>query len=99
MKIVVDHRATQSGVWECLATLPDVELKWGNLPTGDYIVDSKAIFERKTACDFAASLIDQRLFSQAKRCLTSLCAQRSLLKGPPMARTRSVSAGKLYKAL
>jgi ERCC4-type nuclease len=27
----------------------------------------RAIFERKTASDFAASLIDQRLFSQAKR--------------------------------
>jgi ERCC4-type nuclease len=67
MLLVVDHRESQSGVWEYLAALPDVQLKWGNLPTGDYIVDNAAIFERKTASDFASSLIDQRLFSQAKR--------------------------------
>ena len=67
MQLVVDHRESQSRVWEYLAALPDVQLRWGHLPTGDYIVDNAAIFERKTASDFAASLIDQRLFSQAKR--------------------------------
>jgi DNA excision repair protein ERCC-4 len=52
---------------ECLAALPGVRLRWEKLWTGDYIVEEGAIFERKTASDFAASLIDQRLFSQAKR--------------------------------
>jgi DNA excision repair protein ERCC-4 len=66
-EIIVDYRENQSAVWEYLSTLPDVRLRWENLPTGDYIVERRAIFERKTAPDFAASLIDQRLFSQAKR--------------------------------
>jgi DNA excision repair protein ERCC-4 len=65
--IIVDHREKQSAVWEHLSTLPTVQLEWKNLPTGDYLVDGGTIFERKTASDFAESVMDQRLFSQAKR--------------------------------
>jgi DNA excision repair protein ERCC-4 len=65
--IVLDHREKQAQVWEHLSTLPNVQLEWRTLPTGDYIVDGETIFERKTASHFAASIIDQRLFSQAKR--------------------------------
>lgn len=66
-EIIVDHRESKSGVCEYLSALADVRLRWENLSTGDYIVEQLGIFERKTASDFAASLIDQRLFSQAKR--------------------------------
>jgi DNA excision repair protein ERCC-4 len=66
-QVIADHRESKSGVGECLAALPDVRLRWEKLLIGDYIVGEVAIFERKTASDFAASLIDQRLFSQAKR--------------------------------
>jgi len=67
IEIIADYRENQSSVWEYLSALPDVRLRWKDLSTGDYIVEQGAIFERKTASDFAASLIDQRLFSQAKR--------------------------------
>jgi DNA excision repair protein ERCC-4 len=66
-EIIADHRESKSGVWKYLSAFADVQLRWENLSTGDYIVEQLAIFERKTASDFAASLIDQRLFSQAKR--------------------------------
>jgi ERCC4-type nuclease len=66
-EITADHRESKSGVCEYLSALADVRLRWENLSTGDYIVERLGIFERKTASDFAASLIDQRLFSQAKR--------------------------------
>ena len=66
-QVIADHRESKSGVGEYLAALPGVRLRWEKLWTGDYIVEEGAIFERKTASDFAASLIDQRLFSQAKR--------------------------------
>ena len=66
-EIIADHRERKSAVWEYLSALADVRLRWENLSTGDYIVEQLGIFERKTASDFAASLIDQRLFSQAKR--------------------------------
>ena len=62
IQVVADHRESKSRVGEYLAALPDVRLRWENLSTGDYIVEEGAIFERKTASDFAASLIDQRLF-------------------------------------
>jgi len=67
IEIIADYRENQSSVWEYLSALPAIQLQWQNLSTGDYIVQQGAIFERKTASDFAASLIDQRLFSQAKR--------------------------------
>ena len=66
-QVIADHRESKSGVGEYLAALPGVRLRWENLSTGDYIVEEGVVFERKTASDFAASLIDQRLFSQAKR--------------------------------
>jgi DNA excision repair protein ERCC-4 len=66
-EIIADHRESKSAVWEYLSAFADVQLRWENLSTGDYIVEQLAIFERKTASDFAASLIDQRLFSQPKR--------------------------------
>ena len=66
-QVIADHRESKSGVGEYLAALAGVRLRWENLSTGDYIVEEGAIFERKTASDFAASLVDQRLFSQAKR--------------------------------
>src|SRR6201987_5741854 len=66
-EVIADHRESMSGVGGDLAALPGVRLRWENLSTGDYIVEQGAIFERKTASDFAASLLDQRLFSQAKR--------------------------------
>lgn len=35
------------------------------LKTGDYLIDKKIVIERKTAMDFAQSIIDGRLFKQA----------------------------------
>jgi ERCC4-type nuclease len=67
IQVVADHRESKSRVGEYLAALPDVRLRWENLSTGDYIVEEGAIFERKKASDFAASLNDQRLFLEAKR--------------------------------
>jgi DNA excision repair protein ERCC-4 len=67
IEVIADYREMNSGVGEHLLALPGVQLQWRNLPVGDYIIVEGAIFERKSASDFAASVIDQRLFSQAKR--------------------------------
>jgi DNA excision repair protein ERCC-4 len=77
-EIIVDHREAQSGVWEHLSKLPDVRLHWENLRTGDYVVERSVVFERKTAADFADSIIDERLFLQAKR-LTGLSLRSALI--------------------
>src|ERR1700757_1338007 len=82
-EIIADHRESKSAVWEYLSAFADVQLRWENLSTGDYIVEQLAIFERKTASDFAASLIDQRLFSQAKRLAEQPLRVGFILEGGP----------------
>jgi DNA excision repair protein ERCC-4 len=67
IEIIADNRELKSGVPTHLSALPGIHLEWKELAVGDYIVVGEAIFERKSASDFAASLVDQRLFSQAKR--------------------------------
>jgi DNA excision repair protein ERCC-4 len=82
-EIIIDHRENQSSVWEYLSALPDIQLRWKDLSTGDYIVEQGAVFERKTASDFAASLIDQRLFSQAKRLAEQPLRAAFIIEGSP----------------
>jgi DNA excision repair protein ERCC-4 len=83
IEIIADHRENQSSVSGYLAASPHIELRWKDLPTGDYIVEQGAIFERKTASDFAASLIDQRLFSQAKRLTEQPLRAGFIIEGGP----------------
>ena len=67
IEIIADNREMKSGVSNHLSALPGVHLQWRNLPIGDYIVVGEAIFERKSAADFVVLVVDQWLFSQAKR--------------------------------
>jgi DNA excision repair protein ERCC-4 len=66
-EIVVDDRERASGILERLRSYSDVRLRVDRLATGDYIVNNSVVFERKVAADFAASLVDARLFFQARR--------------------------------
>jgi ERCC4-type nuclease len=52
------------------------------LATGDYEVEGEWTFERKTIPDFAASLIDGRLFCQAARLGRCLGGRAVILEGP-----------------
>ncbi len=63
--IVVDHREKASGVHEHLSALPNVTIEFRELDFGDYWVNDQLIVERKTMRDFAESIIDGRLFTQA----------------------------------
>jgi DNA excision repair protein ERCC-4 len=65
VQIVVDDRERPSGVIEELEKALAVVIKIEHLPVGDYCVDGAVLIERKTAADFAQSLIDGRLFGQA----------------------------------
>jgi DNA excision repair protein ERCC-4 len=66
IEIVVDDREAQSRVAEYLAQL-QFRVRWERLSLGDYWVPNCCLFERKTITDFAASIIDGRLFEQASR--------------------------------
>ncbi len=63
--IAVDDRERSYRVVSALLAQPDVEVVFRRLPRGDYEVDDFLLVERKTAADFALSVIDTRLFRQA----------------------------------
>jgi ERCC4-type nuclease len=65
--VLADDREANSGVVEALKQITDVKVILKRLAVGDYEVDSRCVFERKTLLDFAASIIDGRLFSQARQ--------------------------------
>ena len=45
----------------------DYEVSVRQLPIGDYIFDKKIVYEWKTANDMIQSIMDGRVFKQAKR--------------------------------
>ncbi len=65
--VVVDHRETRSGVLDALEQIPGIEVRVEPLKLGDYLINNGCLFERKTLLDFAESIIDGRLFTQANR--------------------------------
>jgi len=64
-RIAIDDRERGSGVIEALRDHPNVELTIRRLKLGDYLIDKTLIVERKTLSDFAVSVVDGRLFTQA----------------------------------
>lgn len=68
--IIVDDRESRL-VMEALQAQPDCRVSVQRLSLGDYQVDDKLLFERKTLPDFAASVMDGRLFRQAARLAAS----------------------------
>ncbi len=63
--IVADDREAAGGVLEELRRHPEIALEVRRLARGDYWVEDNFIVERKTLRDFAASVVDGRLFRQA----------------------------------
>ena len=80
-QIVADDRERASGIVDLLREIPDVELSMEHLLVGDFVVSGQIIFERKRADDFAASLIDGRLFSQAARLVKQPLRSACILEG------------------
>ena len=64
-----------------LQEMKNVSVGIKRLSLGDYLVDNRLIFERKTLNDFALSIIDGRLFSQAIRLASSKYNNVLLLEG------------------
>jgi DNA excision repair protein ERCC-4 len=81
IQIVVDDREQPSGILDVLARMQDVAITVQRLSIGDYIIDDKIIFERKTLADFAISIIDGRLFKQIYRFPTSRYKYALIIEG------------------
>lgn len=63
--IFVDYREKESGVFHHLQNT-DALIKLVNLDVGDYVCSDRSVVERKNFDDFAASIVDGRIFEQAK---------------------------------
>jgi len=78
LRIVVDDRERSDGrVLAALAARGDVRVEIARLAVGDYRVERRVVVERKSAADFAASLIDGRLFQQTAA--LALARERAVL--------------------
>jgi DNA excision repair protein ERCC-4 len=79
--ILADDRERPSGVVEELEKLSGLAVKIEHLTVGDYCIDGAVLIERKSAADFAQSLIDGRLFSQARQMANSPLRTAYILEG------------------
>ena len=67
ISVQADDRETQGPVVSLLRQSPDFHLTVTRLKIGDYLVDERFLFERKSLVDLAAAINDGRLFHQALR--------------------------------
>src|SRR5580692_10811068 len=81
VQVVVDDRERPSGVVPELEKLGRVVVKIEHLSLGDYCIDGAVLIERKTAADFAQSLMEGRLFSQAARISSSPFRPAYIIEG------------------
>ncbi|HEY5707543.1 MAG TPA: ERCC4 domain-containing protein [Terrimicrobiaceae bacterium] len=81
--LIADDREVLSGVPDLLAQMPEVELRIEHLAAGDYRVEESVLIERKTASDFAHSLVTGRLFEQAARMTKSEFRPAYIIEGQP----------------
>jgi DNA excision repair protein ERCC-4 len=81
LHIVIDDREAPNSVPAILCRCIDVETRTERLALGDYLVDDALLFERKTLRDFARSIQDGRLFSQASRLARSPHRTAIILEG------------------
>lgn len=81
--VLVDDRELRSEVVPALVGMPNLEVRVQRLLVGDFQVEDKAVFERKTVTDFATSMIDGRLFRQARRLMSQKLPATLILEGRP----------------
>ncbi len=79
--IIVDDREQKSPVVNALAEYEGVALTFRRLSVGDYWVNERLLFERKTLPDLMQSIIDGRLFRQAIRLASSDFSPVLVLEG------------------
>jgi len=79
--VIADDRESKNQVIKFLSHMKNVSLAVKRLSVGDYIVDNQLVFERKTLNDFARSIVDGRLFSQAIRLANSKYRSVLILEG------------------
>jgi len=80
-QILVDDREKSLPVRQALAAMEEVSLQVRRLAAGDFQVDGRLLFERKTLSDFAVSVIDGRFFRQMAQLAMSPLKGALILEG------------------
>lgn len=81
LRIEIDDRERNQDLLGTLYNLKNVEPISKRLEIGDFQIDDAVVVERKTVTDFAVSLIDGRLFSQASRMVQSPMRPALIVEG------------------
>jgi len=79
--VVMDDRERSGPLPALLAQAGVFDIEVRRLAAGDYLVDGRLLFERKTLPDLALSIKDGRLFSQALRLATSPLRTALIIEG------------------
>ena len=98
-RIQVDHSEREAPLLELLRRSGDFDVRIVRLTAGDYLINDEVLIERKTIADFAASLVDGRLFPQAARLARDGRRPLILIEGPPAASMPAVHPHAIQGAL
>jgi ERCC4-type nuclease len=98
LKIIADKREFNSSVVRQLASR-EVIIESVQLDVGDYLISERIGVERKEVDDFLASLMDGRLFQQAKALTRAYQAPLMILEGEGLVGRRNISPDAIYGAL
>ncbi|TAN49280.1 MAG: nuclease [Methylococcaceae bacterium] len=79
--IVADDREPDAIVIETLRKLDNTQVTIRRLALGDYALDGRLLFERKTLSDLAASIKDGRFFEQGCRLAAAPLYKAMILEG------------------
>lgn len=81
INILMDDRERSGVVFEHLAAMDEISINIRRLPVGDFRVDDRLLFERKTLKDFSISVIDGRFFKQMTQLASSQLKGVLILEG------------------
>lgn len=81
LHLLVDDRERNADLLAAFSKIDGVQFSSCRLSAGDFVVDQAVVIERKTAADFATSLTDGRLFSQASRLLRTPFRPAFIIEG------------------
>lgn len=97
VKILVDHRESRGGVVKALER-QGVDVEPTQLSVADYALSERVAVERKTVVDFLDSLMNGRLFQQARQ---MMAYQRPILilEGEGLTTTRNLPRASIFGAL
>ncbi len=98
MEIIVDVREQNSRVVRDLAA-KGTKILSTKLSSGDYIISEDMAVERKSVSDFLESLMDGRLFSQAKMLARDYPNPVMIIEGESLHGKRNINEKAIYGAL